>query len=73
MGTDSSGRRASLTGMSKVSFVQFDQVLLAAVFALCAIGLVMVTSASSFTAVSRYGDAAYFLKRQAVAGVVGIA
>lgn len=52
---------------------QFDQVLLYAVLALCTLGLVMVYSASSVSAATRYGDGAYFLKRQIAAAIVGVA
>ena len=34
--------------------------------ALCILGLVMVYSASSITAYNEFGDAAYYVKRQAI-------
>lgn len=49
-----------------------DVVLLAAVLALCALGLVMVYSSSAVSAATRNGDAAFYLKRQIVAFVLGI-
>ena len=47
--------------------------LIFAVFALVAIGLLMIFSASSVSAMADTGDAAYFLKRQMVFVVVGTA
>lgn len=52
---------------------RIDVVLLAATLALCALGLVMVYSASAVPALSRTGDSAFFLKRQAVAFALGVA
>ncbi len=49
-----------------------DVVLLAAVLALCALGLVMVYSSSAVSAATRNGDAAFYLKRQVVAFALGI-
>ena len=45
--------------------------LVASVVALCALGLVMVYSASSVTAYNDFGDASYYLDRQAVFVVCG--
>lgn len=73
MAAEAKGRSMSLTGMKATGLVQFDQVLLFAVFALCAIGMVAVYSASSFTALTKHGDAFYFMKRQLVAGAMGVA
>ncbi len=42
------------------------------VVALCILGLIMVYSASSITAYNEFGDAAYYVKRQAVFLVLGI-
>lgn len=67
------GGRESSMSRRKTLCVQFDQILLYAVLSLCAIGLVMVYSASSISAATRYGDGAYFLKRQIAAAVVGLA
>jgi cell division protein FtsW len=50
-----------------------DALLLGSVAFLVALGLVMVFSASSATAYSIYHDTAYFLKRQVVFLVVGLA
>lgn len=52
--------------------VRLDPLLLGAVLALVSLGLVMVYSASAVTAEQRYGDSFYFLKRQAVAAVLGL-
>jgi len=52
-----------------------DLVLFSLVLFLAGLGLVMVYSASSVTSLERFGDSAYYLKRQAVfvlAGVVGM-
>ncbi len=51
---------------------KIDLILLAAIFALCTLGIVMVYSASAVAAESRMGDAAYYLKRQLVAAVLGV-
>lgn len=42
------------------------------VVALCILGLVMVYSASSITAYNEFGDAAYYVKRQAVFLAIGL-
>ena len=65
-------RTESGAARRKIVGAQFDQVLLYAVLALCAIGLVMVYSASSVSAATRYGDSAYFLKRQIAAALLGV-
>lgn len=49
-----------------------DPILLGAVMALVAIGLVMVYSASAITAQDKLGDSYHFLKRQAFAAVIGL-
>lgn len=67
------GRGELTSSRRKLLSAQFDQVLLYAVLALCAIGLVMVYSASSVSAATRYGDGAYFLKRQIAAALIGMA
>jgi cell division protein FtsW len=51
---------------------RIDLVLLAAVFTLCALGVVMVYSSSAVSASARLGDGAYFLKRQLVAAAFGL-
>ncbi|RYZ35418.1 MAG: putative lipid II flippase FtsW [Myxococcaceae bacterium] len=56
--------------------VRFDPILLCAVLALVALGLVMTYSASAVLAQDKLGDSLYFLKRQLAAaglGVVGMA
>jgi cell division protein FtsW len=52
--------------------VSFDPVLLIAVLALVALGMVMVYSASAITAQEKMGDSLYFLKRQVIAGFIGL-
>lgn len=51
---------------------RIDLVLLSAVLALSALGLVMVYSASAVAAAARTGDGAHFLKRQLVAAALGV-
>lgn len=50
---------------------RIDYVFLCAVFALFTIGLVMMYSASYASAASKYGDPAYYLKRQFFIGLFG--
>src|SRR5205085_10672063 len=52
--------------------LRYDPVLLAAVLLLLAFGVVMVYRASAVYAGARLGDPLWFLKRQAVAAVVGL-
>ncbi len=49
----------------------FDYTLLFLIIFLCAFGLVMLYSVSSFEAQSKFGDAAFYLKRQLRAVVLG--
>ena len=49
-----------------------DPVLLGAVLALVALGLVMVYSASAVTAAEKLGNGLYFLERQLIAAGVGL-
>jgi len=50
----------------------FDYSLLFIVLFLLGFGLIMIYSASSYEAFSDFGDAAYYLKKQAIAIVVGM-
>ena len=52
--------------------VRFDPLLLCAVLALVALGLVMVYSASAILAQDKLKDSLYFLKRQAMAAGMGV-
>jgi cell division protein FtsW len=52
--------------------VRFDPILLCAVLALVALGLVMVYSASAILAQDKLGDSLYFLKRQLLAAGLGV-
>ena len=50
----------------------FDYSLLFIVFFLLGFGLIMIYSASSYEAYEEYGDAAYYLKRQLMAAILGL-
>ncbi len=52
--------------------LRFDPLLLGAVLALVAIGLVMLFSASAVAAQDKVGDAFFFLKRQLWAALIGL-
>ena len=54
------------------SEVGVDRVLVGAVLALAAIGVVMVYSSGAVFAARKYGDATYFLKRELVYAVLGL-
>jgi len=54
------------------SVMLWDRSVLLATYLLALVGLVMVFSASGVMAESRYGDATYFLKRQAIWLVLGM-
>ena len=63
------GRKAELTRHG------FDFPLFIAILAICAFGLVMMYSASYYYGLTKMGDGAYFLKRQAIflgIGMVGL-
>lgn len=51
----------------------YDRTLFVAVMALVIIGVVMVYSSSSVVALRKYGDPAYFMKRQMMWAVIGLA
>lgn len=57
---------------SPAATVRFDPLLLSAVLALVALGLVMVYSSSAIAAQDKLGDSFYYLKRQAVASGIGL-
>ncbi len=50
-----------------------DFILLLTVFALVGFGVVMVSSSSSYSALVRFGDSLYYLKRQGLWAVAGLA
>ena len=54
------------------SEVGVDRVLVGAVLALAAFGMVMVYSSGAVFAAKRYGDATYFLKRELVYAIIGL-
>lgn len=60
------------TATSYAAPVRFDPLLLCAVLALVALGLVMVYSASAILAQDKLNDSTYFLKRQVVAAGLGV-
>ena len=55
----------------KSTFIAGDRSVLIATYLLALVGLIMVFSASGVMADTRYGDAMYFLKRQAIWLLVG--
>src|SRR5439155_1503480 len=52
--------------------ISTDRILVGAVLLLMAFGLVMVFSSGAVFAARKYGDAAYFLKRELVYAVLGL-
>ncbi len=52
---------------------QYDKTLLLAIMALLAVSVVMVYSSSSVVALTHYGDPAYFMKRQILWVLIGLA
>jgi cell division protein FtsW len=64
--------KTSTASPSVAAPVRFDPLLLCAVLALVALGLVMVYSASAILAQDKLHDSLYFLKRQAVAAGLGV-
>jgi cell division protein FtsW len=54
------------------SEVGVDRVLVGAVLALAAFGVVMVYSAGAVFAAKKYGDATYFLKRELIYAILGL-
>ncbi|MBF0477559.1 MAG: hypothetical protein HQK59_17395, partial [Deltaproteobacteria bacterium] len=50
----------------------YDYIMLVVVMSLTALGIVLVFSASSILAEKRYGDAYFFLKRQASFALLGL-
>lgn len=57
----------------KKKFYRFDYILLFCVILLTIVGIVMVYSASSYSATINYGDKYHFLKKQIVGSIIGIA
>lgn len=64
---------AARRGGKRQSEYYFDYSLLFIVLFLLGFGMVMIYSTSSYEAAMDYGDAAYYLKKQAVATVLGLA
>jgi cell division protein FtsW len=54
------------------SEVGVDRVLVGAVLALAAVGVVMVYSSGAVFAAKKYGDATYFLKRELIYAILGL-
>ena len=59
-------------GRKKIFNSYYDYGLVFLTLFLVGFGLVMIYSTSSFNAARKFGDAAYYLKRQAVFGLLGI-
>jgi cell division protein FtsW len=76
------GLRAKLEAMTrddgrakapiKPSEMGVDRVLVGAVLALCAFGVVMVFSSGAVFAAKKYGDSTYFLKRELIFAILGL-
>jgi cell division protein FtsW len=62
-----------LRDFSRTEQGHYDTLLLAAVLGLLALGVVMVYSSSSVVALMTYNDASYFMKRQIVWALLGLA
>ena len=62
----------SMRGVAREQAGRYDSVLLGAVLALLAIGVVMVYSSSSVVALMSYNDASYFMKRQIIWALLGL-
>jgi len=62
----------STTPMIRPSEVGVDRVLVGAVLVLVAFGMVMVFSSGAVFAAKKYGDAAYFLKREIIYALLGL-
>ncbi len=69
-GTLTRGRRAKSGPARKAGSP--DTILLATVLALVAFGLVMVYSASSYSALVRFGDSLFYFRRQGIWAVLGL-
>lgn len=65
--------RGVARGRKKQSEYYFDYSLLFIVLFLLGFGMIMIYSTSSYEAATDYGDAAYYLKKQAVSTALGLA
>ena len=65
-------RATTRKNKKKIFNTYYDYSLLFLVLFLVAFGLIMIYSTSSFNAARKLGDAAYYLKRQALFGLLGI-
>jgi len=60
------------TKQLQLNFSKKDNLLIGAVMCLAGLGLIMIYSASAMTALQKYGDSFYFLKRQAVWIIISV-
>ncbi|MEK6713836.1 MAG: FtsW/RodA/SpoVE family cell cycle protein, partial [Nitrospirota bacterium] len=60
------------TNQLRLNFSKKDNLLIVAVMCLAGLGLIMIYSASAMTALQKYGDSFYFLKRQSVWMIISV-
>lgn len=60
------------TNQLRLNFSKKDNLLIVAVMCLAGFGLIMIYSASAMTALQKYGDSFYFLKRQSVWIIISV-
>ena len=60
------------TNQLRLNFSKKDNLLIVIVMSLAGLGLIMIYSASAMTALQKYGDSFYFLKRQVVWIIISV-